>query len=100
MKDCSTECPLSTYAIYEAFEADYGVGKRSYRLTVQSVSGSTENEWLRYRISVRFPEGQLTPDWYLRNPLSGETDQQGWSALSLPVSVYRNDAFIPLIVKQ
>jgi len=100
MKDCTDDCPLSTYAIFEAYESDYGVGKRSYRLTVQSLNDSTENEWVWYRLSIRLPEGQLTPDWYLRNPLSGEIDQQGWSAWSIPVKVYRNDSFIPLIVKQ
>lgn len=100
MKDCSDDCPLSTYAINEAYESEYGIGKRSYRLTMQSITGSTEHEWVKFRLTMRLPEGQLTPDWYLRNPLSGEVDQQGWHSWSLPVSVYRNDLFIPLILKQ
>jgi hypothetical protein len=100
MKGCNTDCRLSTYSISEAYEPNYGTGKRAYRLTLQSVTGSSENEWIQYRLSMRFPEGQLTPDWYLRNPLSGEADQQGWSAWSIPVVVFRNDLFIPIIVKQ
>jgi hypothetical protein len=100
MKGCITDCRLSTYSINEAYEPNYGTGKRAYRLTLQSVTGSSENEWIQYRLSMRFPEGQLTPDWYLRNPLSGEADQQGWSAWSIPVVVFRNDLFIPIIVKQ
>ena len=100
MRDCAEDCPLSSYKIYEAYEAEYGTGKRSYRLTVQSLTGSTENEWIKYRLTMRLPEGQLTPDWYLRNPLSGELDQQGWSVWSLPAVVDRNDLFIPLLLKQ
>jgi peptidoglycan/xylan/chitin deacetylase (PgdA/CDA1 family) len=100
VKDCLVDCPLSTFAIYEAIEADYGSGKRSYRITVQSITGSTENEWIQYRLTMRLPDGQLTPDWYLRNPLAGGVDQQGWAAWSMPITVYRNDLFIPFITKQ
>lgn len=99
IRDCYEDCPLSQFIISEACEENFGNGKRSYRLTVQSEIGATESEWVGFRLSMRLPEGQLTPDWYLRNPLSGKVDQQGWSAWSLPVLVHRNDLFIPLLEK-
>lgn len=98
-KDCGSSCITTTYDMVELIEPAFGTGKKTYVMAVKSISGAAQDEWIKIRLAIRLPEGQLTYDWYLREPLSGEVDQQGWPARRIPTSVIRDDVYLPVVVR-
>lgn len=94
---CSTPCMVTVHPIYEASEPLFGGGVKNYSLRLRLLPGVSSGLWLRYRLTMRVP-GNLTGDYYLRDPITGITDQQLFPAFSLPITG-PNNLFLPLVQK-
>jgi peptidoglycan/xylan/chitin deacetylase (PgdA/CDA1 family) len=94
---CSTPCMVTVHPIYEASEPLFGGGVKNYSLRLRLLPGVSSGLWLRYRLTMRVP-GNLTGDYYLRDPITGNTDQQLFPAFSLPITG-PNNLFLPLVQK-
>lgn len=94
-RGCSSACLYSENPIYELGTSTFGTGNQVITATISVEYTSTELEWIAYRLTMRVPDGLPTPDWYLRDPLSGMVDQQDWYARFVPVLVAR--LFLPAV---
>lgn len=92
---CSSPCIVTTHPMYEASEPLFGGGLKNYTLRLRLLPGVSSGLWVRYRLTMRVPDN-LTGDYYLRDPMTGTTDQQLYPAFSLPITGPTN-LFLPLM---
>jgi hypothetical protein len=88
-RGCETACMYNEYTIYELEIPAFGTGSQIFTAAVTVEPTSTEPDWIAYRLTMRVPDGLPTPDWYLRDPLTGALDQQNWNARFIPVLINR-----------
>jgi hypothetical protein len=100
VKDCKTDCPVTTYELYEIYEPEFGIGEKTYILTIQSINGFEPSQWIKYRLSMHLTEGNYTSNWFLRDPFTGDVDQQRYYANNIDVFINRNDIYLPVISKE
>jgi peptidoglycan/xylan/chitin deacetylase (PgdA/CDA1 family) len=83
-RECTTPCIESTDLAAEIDIPEYGSGEMSFTLGLRRLPGAGDDEWMRYRLTMRIPTA-VSPYWYQRDPRSGITDQQDYFAYQVPV---------------
>jgi peptidoglycan/xylan/chitin deacetylase (PgdA/CDA1 family) len=94
---CSSNCPLTTFELYELSNPDFGIGEKTYTFTVMSSAVTGNPEWIKYRLALHLTEGNYTPSWYLRDPLSGIRDQQNYFSKQIDIIIKPKDIYLPII---
>ncbi len=64
------------YLMYEMHDPAFNAGTQTYTLTVKALPGISSQDWVKYRLSVK----PGASEYFLRAPLDGGIDQQGYFA--------------------
>jgi peptidoglycan/xylan/chitin deacetylase (PgdA/CDA1 family) len=96
-RDCSSPCVFySTDLLYEMYDPSYGMGERTYQLTVMGLPGINSQDWIKFRLAMKMGPDYPNPgETYLRDPLQGEFDQQDYFAWKVPGV---SQVFLPIVM--